>query len=200
MTNFALERRLKQRGFDVIIGVDEVGRGPLAGPVVVGAVCLKTTRFSNRIDDSKRLTRNQREDAFLEIIQKSIFALSVIDERIIDALNILTATRLCMEDAIYSLLRKLGHHKICIMVDGNIKLNIPDYPVFNIIKGDAKSKTIASASILAKVSRDRIMSLYDRLWPEYGFLRHHGYPTSLHRLALKQFGPCPIHRLSFSYA
>jgi ribonuclease HII len=200
MANFAIERRLKEQGFDVIIGVDEAGRGPLAGPVVAGAVYLKTTRFSNRIDDSKRLTRSQREDAFLEIIQKSIFALSIIDERMIDNLNILTATRLCMENAIYSLLRKLSYKKICIMVDGNVKLNIPDYPVFNIIKGDAKSKTIACASILAKVSRDRIMSLYDRLWPEYGFLRHNGYPTNLHRLALKQFGPCPIHRLSFSYA
>ncbi|MGD9015447.1 MAG: ribonuclease HII [Candidatus Omnitrophota bacterium] len=200
MANFALERRLKKQGFDVIIGVDEVGRGPLAGPLVAAATCLKTTRFNNRIDDSKRLTRSQREDAFLEIIQKSIFSLSVVDERMIDTLNILTATRLCMENAIYSLLRKLGYQKICIMVDGNVKLNIPDYPVFNIIKGDVKSKTIACASILAKVNRDRIMSLYDQLWPEYGFLRHNGYPTNFHRLALKQFGPCPIHRLSFSYA
>ena len=183
----------------MIIGVDEAGRGPLAGPVVSGAVYLKTTQFRNRIDDSKRLTRSQREDAFLEIIQKSTFALSVIDERIIDALNILTATRLCMENAIYSLLKKINHRNICIMVDGDVKLGIPGHPVLNIIRGDQRSKTIACASILAKVSRDRIMSLYDKVWPQYGFFRHNGYPTSLHRLALKQFGPCPIHRLSFSY-
>lgn len=181
----------------MIIGVDEVGRGPLAGPVVAGAVCLKTARFKNRIDDSKKLSKKKRENAFLEIIQKSIFALSIVDERMIDALNILTATRLCMQEAIISLLRKLGDKKICILVDGDIKLKIPDYPVFNIIKGDRKSKTIASASILAKVSRDQMMKSYDKVWPEYGFLRHKGYPTSLHRLALKQFGPCPIHRLSF---
>jgi ribonuclease HII len=200
MANLLIERRLKEQGFDVIIGVDEAGRGPLAGPVVAGAVYLKTAHFRNRIDDSKRLTRSQREDAFLEIIQKSIFALSVIDERMIDALNILTATRLCMENAIHSLLKKLSHRNICIVVDGDVKLRISDYPVLNIIKGDQRSKTIACASILAKVSRDRIMSLYDKVWPQYGFFRHNGYPTSLHRLALRQFGPCPIHRLSFSYA
>ena len=96
-----------------------------------------------------------------------------------------------------SLLRKLEDKKICILVDGDIKLRISDYPVFNIVRGDTRSKTIASASILAKVSRDQMMSLYDKVWPEYGFLRHKGYPTSLHRLVLRQFGPCPIHRLSF---
>lgn len=200
MADFAIERRFKRQGFDIIIGVDEVGRGPLAGPVVAAAVCLGSVHFKNRIDDSKKLSIKRREGAFLEIIQKSIFSLSIIDEKMIDNLNILTATRLCMQDAIASLLRKLPGKKICVMVDGNVKLRIADYPVFNIIRGDAKSKTIASASILAKVSRDRMMSLYDKVWPEYGFLRHKGYPTSLHRLALKEFGPCPIHRLSFSYA
>ena len=203
MANFAIERRFNRLGFDTIIGVDEAGRGPLAGPVVAGAVCLETSRFKSCIDDSKKLTQGQRENAFLEIIQQSIFALSIVDERVIDTLNILTATRLCMQEAILSLLRKMFslqyNKKICILVDGNTELKILDYPVFNIIKGDAKSKTIASASILAKVSRDRIMSLYDKVWPQYGFLRHKGYPTSLHRLALRQFGPCPIHRLSFSY-
>ncbi len=222
MANFEIEKRFKRRGFDIIIGVDEVGRGPLAGPVVAGAVYLQTTHFRNRIDDSKKLTRKEREDASLEIIQKSIFTVSVVDEKMVDALNILTATRLCMLEAIFSLLRRIfsfpynksgiflgnkilresamaGDKKICILIDGDIKLRISDYPVFNIIKGDAKSKTIASASILAKVIRDQIMSLYDKAWPQYGFLRHKGYSTSSHRLALKQFGPSPIHRLSFSY-
>ena len=203
MANFAIERKFRRLGFDIIIGVDEAGRGPLAGPVVAGAVCLETTRFKNRIDDSKKLTKSQREVASVEIIQKSIFALSIVDEEIIDALNILVATRLSMQEAVLSLLRKISilryNKKICILADGNIKLKIRDFPVFNIIKGDARSKTIASASILAKVSRDRIMCLYDRVWPQYGFLSHKGYPTSFHRNALKQFGPCPIHRLTFSY-
>ena len=203
MANFAIENRFRKLGFDVIIGVDEAGRGPLAGPVVTGAVCLLKSRFKNCIDDSKKLTKSQRENAFLEIIQQSIFALSVVDEKVIDALNILNAKRLCMQEALTSLLRKLSNirysKKICILVDGDVKLEIPNYPIFNIIKGDVKSKTIAAASILAKVSRDQIMSLYDKIWPEYGFLRHKGYPTGLHRLALRQFGPCPIHRLTFSY-
>ncbi len=199
MADFTIEKKFKKRGFSTVIGVDEVGRGPLAGPVVAAAVCLKAARFKNRIDDSKKLSANQRENAFLEIIQKSKFALGVVDEKMIDALNIRVAAGLCMEKAIFSLLKKLNDKKICILVDGDVKLRILDYPVFNIIKGDEKSKTIASASILSKVSRDRIMSLYDRVWPQYGFLRHKGYPTSFHRNALKQFGPCSIHRLSFSY-
>jgi len=199
MANFALETGLKRLNFDTIIGVDEAGRGPLAGPVVAGAVCLQSAHFKNRIDDSKRLTKSQREDAFLEIIQKSMFALSIVDENTVDALNILVATRLCMEDAVLSLIKKIENKKICILVDGNIKFRIRDFPIFNIIKGDARSISIASASILAKVSRDRIMSLYDKVWPQYGFLRHKGYPTTFHRNALKQFGPCPIHRLTFSH-
>ncbi len=202
MADFAIERRLKREGFDTIIGVDEAGRGPLAGPVVVAAVWLKTERLQNHIDDSKRLSSIQRENAFLEIIQKSIFALSIVDEKTIDTLNILAATRLCMQEAAISLLGKIVirySKRICILVDGNIKLKILDYPVLNIIKGDARSKTIACASILAKVSRDQIMGLYDRLWPQYGFIKHKGYPTNCHRSALRQFGPCPIHRLSFSY-
>jgi ribonuclease HII len=217
MANFAIERRFKEKGFDIIIGVDEAGRGPLAGPLVAAAVYLQSTRFKNHIDDSKKLNPKQRQNAFLEIAQKSIFGLSIVDEKKIDALNILVATRLCMQRAVSSLLKKVGDKRrplcyeenlgskkergkrICIIVDGNMKFRVLDYPVFSIIKGDAKSKTIASASILAKVSRDWIMSLYDKVWPQYGFLRHKGYPTSLHRHKLKQLGPCPIHRLSFSY-
>ncbi|MFH1678018.1 MAG: ribonuclease HII [Candidatus Omnitrophota bacterium] len=217
MADFAIERRFKKRGFDIIIGVDEVGCGPLAGPVVSSAIYLKSVFFKNRIDDSKKLTVKQRDKASLEIIQKSIFALSIIDEKVIDSTNILIARRLSMQGAITSLLKKLSDKfrfpclgeniqakkervgKICILVDGNIRLGISDCHVFNIIRGDALSKTIAAASILAKVNRDRLMSLYDKIWPQYGFLKHKGYPTSFHRNALKQFGPCPIHRLSFSW-
>lgn len=204
------EKKFRKQGFEVIVGVDEAGRGPLAGPVVAAAACLQTFRFENRIDDSKKLNLRQRESAFLELVQKSDFGLGIIDEGTIDDSNILVATRMAMEKAVNSLLAKLNSNlvsprkrntrkrNICVLVDGNVRLNI-NYPIFNIIKGDAKSKSIAAASILAKVTRDHIMSLYDRVWPQYGFSRHKGYPTSLHRGRLERFGPCPIHRFSFSY-
>ncbi len=193
------EKKLKQQGFDLIIGVDEVGRGPLAGPVVAAAVVLKTTRFTNRIDDSKKLTARQRERAFLEIGEKAVFGLGVINEKVIDYLNILVATRLAMERAVDELVDKLGYQKrrrIHVLVDGNVELGL-DFPVTNIIKGDSKSKSIASASIVAKVIRDRFMSIYDKVFPQYGFLRHKGYPTKQHRQAIKRFGLSLIHRTSF---
>ncbi len=183
----------------MIIGVDEAGRGPLAGPVVAAAVALKTASFKNRIDDSKKLTSSQREKAFSEIIQKSVFGIGVINEKIIDRLNILVATRRAMEAAILTLLDKLKKSPkkhIHIIVDGNVNLDI-NLPFTKIIKGDSKSKTIACASILAKVIRDRIMSLYDELYPQYGFWQHKGYPTKRHRLLVKRFGPSTIHRKSF---
>ena len=193
------ERKFKKLGYNFIIGVDEVGRGPLAGPVMAAAVTLKTVRFKNRIDDSKKLTPSQREHAFGEIVNKSVFGIGIINEKVIDRLNIAVATRMAMEQAISGLIDKLkpNHRQhIHILVDGNIKLDI-DLPFTNIIKGDSKSKSIACASILAKVVRDRIMSLYDRIYPRYGFLKHKGYSTKEHRLALKRFGPSLIHRTSF---
>ena len=193
------ERKFKRKGYTLIIGVDEVGRGPLAGPVAAAAVTLKTVRFKNRIDDSKKLSPLQREHAFGEIINKSVFGIGIINEHIIDRVNIAVATRMAMEQAISGLIDKLkANHKnnIHILVDGNVKLNI-DLPFTNIIRGDSKSKSIACASILAKVIRDRIMSLYDKIYPQYGFLKHKGYPTKEHRTALKRFGPSLIHRTSF---
>lgn len=195
------ERRLKKRGFDLIIGVDEAGRGPLAGPVVAAAVALNTYRFKNRIDDSKKLTSKSRESAFLEIIKKSVFGIGIVNEKIIDQVNILVATRLAMKEAIISLVKKLRpskYSRIHIIVDGDMALNI-DFPCTGIIKGDSKSKSIASASILAKVIRDHIMRLYDNIYPQYGFIKHKGYPTKAHRDILKRLGPSLIHRKSFSY-
>lgn len=196
------ERKFKKKGYHLIIGVDEAGRGPLAGPVVAAAVALKTFRFKNRIDDSKKLTPLAREKAFLEIINKSIFGIGIINEKIIDSINILEATRLAMEVAVGALIKKLKSQKkksIHILIDGNINLDI-GHSFTAIIKGDAKSKSIASASILAKVTRDRIMSLYDRVYPGYGFLRHKGYPTKMHRQALSRCGSSLIHRMSFHSA
>lgn len=193
------ERKLKRQGFNLIIGVDEVGRGPLAGPVVAAAVALKINRFKNRIDDSKKLTPQQRENAFPEIVNKAIFGFGVVNEKIIDRLNILVCTQIAMENAIAELTSKLKPKRktnIHIMVDGLVKLNV-GYPVLNIIRGDGKSKSIACASILAKVVRDRMMRVYDKIYPDYGFSRHKGYPTKIHRQALDKFGPCLIHRKTF---
>ncbi|MFH0827990.1 MAG: ribonuclease HII [Candidatus Omnitrophota bacterium] len=193
------ERKFGKEGKNLIIGVDEAGRGPLAGPVVAAAVWLKTFSFTNRVDDSKKLSPLQRENAFLEIIEKSVFGVGIINEKVIDRVNILKATQFAMERAIAELLVKIGTFqaaKAQLLVDGLVKLDI-NLPVANIIKGDAKSKSIASASIIAKVTRDRLMDIYDRIFPQYGFKRHRGYPTEAHRAAIKKFGSSTIHRQSF---
>lgn len=196
---FYYENNLKKRGYNLIVGVDEAGRGCLAGPVVAAAVALKNLRTKNYIYDSKKLTQRLRENAFLELIDKSIFGIGIVNEKIIDRLNILVATRIAMEEAIEELINKLKSYKkqrVYILVDGNVKLDIK-FPFKNIIRGDSKSKSIASASILAKVTRDRIMFMYDKVYTQYGFLQHKGYSTKSHRIALKRFGPCLIHRMSF---
>lgn len=194
------ERKFKKKGFKVIIGIDEAGRGPLAGPVVAAAVYLKTNRFKNRIDDSKKLTPAQRESAFSEIVAKSIFGIGIVSEKIIDRINILQATYLAMESAVGQLIEKFNSLKLeetHILVDGKgVKLKL-NFPVTSVTRGDSKSKSIAAASILAKVTRDRIMSAYDKVYPEYGFLEHKGYPTLDHRIALGKFGPSLIHRRTF---
>lgn len=194
------ERKFKRLGYDFIIGVDEAGRGPLAGPVVAAAVNLKRSTFKNRIDDSKKLTPLSREKAFLELTDKTHFGLGIVNEQIIDSINIEQATRLAMERAVSELLHKLKseHRRIHILIDGNIK-PVLEFPYTNIIKGDARSKSIASASIIAKVTRDRIMLVYDKIYPQYGFRQHKGYSTRTHRAKLLKFGPSLIHRATFSY-
>lgn len=196
---FYYERKFKRRGYDLVVGIDEAGRGPLAGPVVAAAVVLKSVRFKNRIDDSKRLTALQREKAFLELSDKSVFGIGIISEKVIDSLNIQVSTQVAMENALLELLHRLKlkrKKRLHILIDGNVKIQ-SDWPFTNIIRGDSKSKSIASASILAKVIRDRIMIIYDKVYPQYGFFRHKGYGTRLHISALKRFGPCFIHRTGF---
>lgn len=193
------EHKLKREGFRFIIGVDEAGRGPLAGPVVSAAVLLKTHNFNSRIDDSKKLSALEREKAFPDIINNSVFGISVISEKVIDRINILEATRLSMQQAVNSLVKKMDVLKktgIYVIADGNMELDLI-FPCLSIVGGDSKSKSIAAASILAKVTRDRIMQKYDRVYPEYGFARHKGYPTREHRKILKDIGPSAIHRKSF---
>ncbi|MFA5119143.1 MAG: ribonuclease HII [Candidatus Omnitrophota bacterium] len=194
------ERKFQKKGYPFIIGVDEVGIGPLAGPVVAAAVLLKSRRFKNRIDDSKKLSYSQREKAFVELSLKAVCGVGIVNEKIIDRLNILEATRIAMEDAVNDLLEKMvscKQEEMYILVDGTVKPRFT-LPFTNIIKGDAKSQSIASASIVAKVTRDRIMQVYDKVFPQYGFLRHKGYPTSEHRKALKEFGASIIHRNSYN--
>ncbi|MBU1091105.1 MAG: ribonuclease HII [Candidatus Omnitrophica bacterium] len=197
------ERELRRKGYNLVIGVDEAGRGPLAGPVVAAAVVLNLRRsFENRIDDSKKLSSRLREKAFWEITGNCAFGVGIVSEKLIDRLNILEATRIAMEEAINSLLIKINSvktKKIHVIVDGDMTLEI-DYPYTAIIKGDAKSKSIASASIVAKVIRDRMMDLYDRIYPQYEFVKHKGYPTQKHRKILKKIGPSTIHRKTFRCA
>lgn len=193
------ERKFKAQGYDLIIGVDEAGRGPLAGPVVAAAVWLKDYKFLNRVDDSKKLTPAQRKAACLEIKKKSLYAIAAVSHIKIDRINILQATILAMQKAIAGLtqqLRPAELKKAFVLIDGNMRLKL-DLPYQSIIGGDAKSLSIAAASILAKDRRDRMMLAYHKIYPQYAFNKHKGYPTQLHRAILKEKGPITIHRKSF---
>jgi ribonuclease HII len=193
------ERKLKSRGYDLIIGVDEAGRGPLAGPVVAAAVILKSFRFTSRVDDSKKLTAAQRKAAFFEIKNKSLYAIAAVGHKQIDRINILQATKLAMQKAILRLLKKLSptqRKRAFVIIDGNMRFDL-DLPYQSIVKGDSKSLSIAAASILAKVNKDALMEKYHKLYPQYGFNKHKGYPTLAHRMILKKIGPAAIHRKSF---
>ncbi len=194
------ERKFKRQGFTTLIGVDEAGRGPLAGPVVAAAVILSEEGFSCRIDDSKKLTDAQRRKAYKEIVAKCDYGIACVGHETIDEINILQATRLAMRRAIEELAAKAvlaDRSLVHVLIDGNVPPDIP-FAHSCIIKGDARSRSIACASILAKVSRDDIMNDYDRQFPGYGFSRHKGYPTALHRKVLRSLGPSFIHRRSFS--
>ena len=186
------EKRLSSQGYIRIAGVDEAGRGPLAGPVVAGAVILKEHSFKERVDDSKKLSPKKREKAYLEIIEKCIVGVGIVSEKIIDEINIYRATIKAMEDAIEDLELKPDY----VMVDGRMRLSTR-CPIKRIVGGDALSLSIAAASIVAKVTRDKLMMEYDRTYPQYGFARHKGYGTRSHMEALKRYGPSPIHRFSF---
>lgn len=194
------EKKAKIKGFSFVIGIDEAGRGPLAGPVVAAAVQCRSSRFRNRIADSKVLTARQREKAFLEINEKAAVGVGIMNEGVVDSMNVLNATRLAMEQAVenlfYRLKKKVSKKSILLLIDGNVPLALP-YAAKTIIKGDAKSLSVASASIVAKVIRDRIMATYHRVYPHYAFDKHKGYGTKRHFSAIDKHGACPIHRRSF---
>jgi len=193
------EKELKLKGFDYIIGVDEAGRGPLAGPVVAAAVWLKRYEFVQRIDDSKKLTPAKRLAASIEIKSKSLYAIESVSHMKIDQVNILQATILAMQKAISKLAKQLDASvlkRTFVIIDGNLRLKL-DLPYRSIVGGDGKSLSIAAASILAKVWRDELMIAYHEVYPQYEFIKHKGYPTALHRSILKKIGPTAIHRKSF---
>ena len=194
MDKLIYERELLERGAKYICGVDEVGRGPLAGPVVCAAVIMPLDDIIEGIDDSKKLSAKKRE--FLaELIQKKAIAHAIcrIEPQIIDEINILEATKLCMKNAVESLSVKPDF----VLTDGNMTLDIP-FEQRSIIKGDSLSYSIGAASIIAKVYRDAVMDEYDILYPEYGFAKHKGYGTKTHIDAIKRAGICPVHRRSFT--
>lgn len=177
----------------LVCGIDEAGRGPLAGPVVAGAVILPRACEILFLNDSKKLSEKRREALFEEIQEKaSAFAVGVVGADRIDEINILQATYEAMRLAI----SELGAEPEVLLNDA---VTIPGITLSQvpIVKGDAKSVSIAAASIMAKVTRDHMMEEYDKLFPEYGFAKHKGYGTAAHIYALKEFGPCPIHRRSF---
>ena len=176
-----------------ICGIDEAGRGPLAGPVVAAAAVLPKDCQILSLNDSKKLSEKKRDLLFDEIKEKAVtYGVGIVSPQVIDEINILQATYEAMRQAISQL-------KVTPEILLNDAVTIPGVDIMQvpIIKGDAKSVSIAAASILAKVTRDRMMAEYDQIYPEYGFAKHKGYGTAAHIAALKEYGPCPIHRRTF---
>lgn len=200
------ETTARRTGYSFIIGIDEAGRGPLAGPVIAAAVLLRKKKFSCPVRDSKKLTAIQRERAFHEIVEQAYVGVGMINETVIDQVNILRATFFAMRNAAVQLIGRMPaavrvrasfQQKVCLLIDGpQFHSDLP-YAHQTIIRGDEKVLSIMCASIVAKVIRDRMLTIYDRIFPEYGFVRHKGYATREHRLALRRLGPSEIHRRSF---
>ena len=189
-----IEQMLFDKGYNHICGVDEVGRGPLAGPVVAAAVILPVGFEIEGIDDSKKLSGARREQLFEEILASEIpCAIGILDNVAIDKTNILKASLLAMRKAVMDLRRSPEF----VLVDGNQPIPNLEYPQLSVVRGDANCKSIAAASILAKVTRDRIMENYEALYPSFSFSKHKGYPTPEHLEELHEHGPCDIHRRSF---
>lgn len=179
--------------FSYICGIDEAGRGPLAGPVVAGAVILPKGKRILYVNDSKKLSEKKRETLYDVILNEAVsVGVGIVSPERIDEINILNATYEAMREAINNLTVKPD-----ILLNDAVTIPDVDIEQVPIIKGDAKSLSIASASIIAKVTRDRLMYHYDELYPEYGFAKHKGYGTKLHTDVLKEIGPCPIHRKTF---
>ena len=177
-----------------ICGIDEAGRGPLAGPVVVAAVIMPKDSLIEGVNDSKKVSEKKREKLYEQIMEEAIsYEVAIIDQKEIDAVNILNATKEGLTKAVQGLTVKPQK----ILVDALQKIDTCGIPYVSIVKGDSKCYSIAAASILAKVTRDRIMRQWDEIYPQYGFAKHKGYGTKAHIEAIQQYGLCPLHRLSF---
>lgn len=193
-TLWHFEKEAWRTGHHLVAGTDEVGRGPLAGPVVAAAVILPEDAYLPGINDSKKLTPSKRETLYEQIINQAVcYAISEVDNIMIDQINILEASRLAMAQSVEALAEAADF----VLLDGwdNPRILKPHQAI---IQGDGKSISIAAASILAKVHRDHLMESYDSLYPGYGFAQHKGYPTAEHYQALKALGCSPIHRTSFN--
>lgn len=189
-----IEENLHEQGINYICGIDEAGRGPLAGPVVVAAAIMPRDSMIEGVNDSKKISEKKRE-ALYEIITKEAIAwgVGIIDQKEIDRINILNATKEGLTTAVKSLQVRPDR----IIVDALNGIDTLGIPYTSIIKGDATCYSIAAASIIAKVTRDRIMREWDEIYPMYGFEKHKGYGTAAHIAAIKEYGLCPLHRLSF---
>lgn len=188
-----IEDSLYQKGYKLVCGVDEAGRGPLCGPVVAAAVILNKDDMIEGVNDSKKLSEKKRDALYDVIMEKAVaVGIGMSDVSVIEKVNILNATKLAMKQAIKNLKIKPDF----VLIDGNQMIDI-DIDGKTVVSGDAKSESIAAASIIAKVTRDRLLINWDKEYPEYGFARHKGYGTKAHIEAIKKYGLTPIHRPSF---
>lgn len=190
-----IEKDLYQKGFQKICGIDEAGRGPLAGPVVVAGVIMPQNSMIEGVNDSKKVSEKKREKLYDLILEEAIsYSVAIIGQDVIDEINILNATK----QGVTNLVEGLDTKPNLIIVDALNHIDTKGIPYDSIIKGDAKCYSIAAASIIAKVTRDRIMRQWDEIYPQYGFVQHKGYGTAKHITAIKEYGLCPIHRRTFT--
>lgn len=190
-----IEKELYVKGFQTIAGIDEAGRGPLAGPVVVAGVIMPKDSMIEGVNDSKKVSEKKREKLYDAILEEALsYSVAIIGQDVIDEINILNATK----QGVTKVVEELEIKPDLILVDALTHIDTKGIPYDAIIKGDAKCYQIAAASILAKVTRDRIMRQWDEIYPQYGFMAHKGYGTAKHIVAIKEYGLCPIHRRSFT--
>ena len=190
----AHEQELHSKGMKYVCGIDEAGRGPLAGPVVVASVIMREDSFIEGVNDSKKISEKKRERIYEQIIEEAVsWSVAIIDQKEIDQLNILNATKKGVTTSIQGLTQKPD----IILVDALEHINTLGIPYEPIVKGDAKMYSIAAASIIAKVTRDRIMREWDEIYPQYEFAQNKGYGTAKHIAAIREHGICPLHRHSF---
>lgn len=190
-----MEKELYQKGFQKIGGIDEAGRGPLAGPVVVAGVIMPPDSKIEGVNDSKKVSEKKREKLYDLILEEAIsYSVAIIGQDVIDEINILNATK----QGVTKVVEEWDTKPDLILVDALTQIDTKGIPYDSIIKGDAKCYSIAAASIIAKVTRDRIMREWEEVYPQYGFSSHKGYGTAKHIAAIKEYGLCPIHRRSFT--